>query len=358
MNMNTALSENIKKYRKQNHLTQEQLAEVMGVTTGAVHKWESAMSIPELDMILKLADFFEVSVDLLVGYQKRDNTLKSMMERIGKLAKAKDPEALLEMEKALKKYPDSFWLVYYCASIYTFYGIGNKNNAESRRALELYEQSLGLIRQNEDPRISEETVRGEMAKVYYTLGEYEKSLEISKKYNPSGMYDDFIGTVLAKDLKRMDEAEPYILNSMMNGIAKVLTSIMGYVLILFNSKEYKKAGELLKAGLDLMSDMHMGTEADIAYKVIAVYNVLYAHVKLKTGETKEARALIESAAAMSAEFDDVPNYGIRNFIIDLSERVIVYDLLLEGTAKASVEKILKLIGNKELSRLWKGASDR
>ncbi|MBR3102377.1 MAG: helix-turn-helix transcriptional regulator, partial [Lachnospiraceae bacterium] len=135
--MEISLSENIKKYRKQNRLTQEQLAEVMGVSTGAVHKWESAMSVPELDMILKLADFFDLSVDVLVGYEVKNNTLDAMLKRIGVLAKVKDPEALTEMEKALKKYPNSFWLVHYCASLYSFFGVGNKNTAVSRRALEL-----------------------------------------------------------------------------------------------------------------------------------------------------------------------------------------------------------------------------
>ena len=158
--MELALSENIKKYRKQNHLTQEQLAEVMGVSTGAVHKWEAAMSVPELDMILKLADFFEISVDVLVGYKVKDNTLNSMVDRIAALAKVKDPEALTEMEKALKKYPNSFWLVHYCASLYSFFGVGNRNTAVSQRALELYGQALMLIKQNDDPGISEDTVRG------------------------------------------------------------------------------------------------------------------------------------------------------------------------------------------------------
>ena len=115
------LRQQLKARRKELHLTQEQLAEVMGVSTGAVHKWEAAMSVPELDMILKLADFFEISVDVLVGYKVKDNTFNSMVDRIATLAKVKDPEALTEMEKALKKYPNSFWLVHYCASLYSFF---------------------------------------------------------------------------------------------------------------------------------------------------------------------------------------------------------------------------------------------
>ena len=42
------LAENIRALRKQRNLTQEQLAEVLGVTVGAVYKWEAGLSLPEL----------------------------------------------------------------------------------------------------------------------------------------------------------------------------------------------------------------------------------------------------------------------------------------------------------------------
>ncbi len=43
--MELTLSKNIRTLRKERNLTQEQFAEVMGVTTGAVHKWESGVSL-------------------------------------------------------------------------------------------------------------------------------------------------------------------------------------------------------------------------------------------------------------------------------------------------------------------------
>ena len=55
--MNMMLAENIRKFRKERSLTQEQLAEVLGVTTGAVYKWEAGLSVPELDLIVEMADF-------------------------------------------------------------------------------------------------------------------------------------------------------------------------------------------------------------------------------------------------------------------------------------------------------------
>ena len=42
--MDTKLSENIRRYRKERSLTQGQLAEMLGVTVGAVYKWEAGVS--------------------------------------------------------------------------------------------------------------------------------------------------------------------------------------------------------------------------------------------------------------------------------------------------------------------------
>lgn len=52
-------SSEYKKYRKARNLTQEQLAEALSVTTGAVYKWESEKSLPEVGMLMELADFFD-----------------------------------------------------------------------------------------------------------------------------------------------------------------------------------------------------------------------------------------------------------------------------------------------------------
>ncbi len=46
--MTIQLAQNIRTFRKQRALTQEQLAEVLGVTVGAVYKWEAGLSLPEL----------------------------------------------------------------------------------------------------------------------------------------------------------------------------------------------------------------------------------------------------------------------------------------------------------------------
>ena len=61
------LSENLKKIRKENNLSQEQLAEKLSVSRQSVSKWESGQAYPEMDKVLQLCKLFNVSVDDLLN---------------------------------------------------------------------------------------------------------------------------------------------------------------------------------------------------------------------------------------------------------------------------------------------------
>ena len=139
--MKLSLSENIRSLRRQRKITQAKLAEALGVTVGAVYKWESGQSLPELNLVVELADFFDISVDVLLGYHMKDNSLDSALNRIASCCKTLDPAALTEAEKMLARYPHSFRAVYGCASVYLAFGASGRDPAQLRRALELLEQS-------------------------------------------------------------------------------------------------------------------------------------------------------------------------------------------------------------------------
>ena len=64
---NLKLNDAICFYRKKRCLTQEELAQRLGVTNQSVSKWESAQCCPDISLIPKLADIFDVSIDELFG---------------------------------------------------------------------------------------------------------------------------------------------------------------------------------------------------------------------------------------------------------------------------------------------------
>jgi transcriptional regulator with XRE-family HTH domain len=66
MNISANISNNIKKYRKEQSMSQEALAEKLGVTSQAVSKWECMQSIPDIEALVEISELLEISLDKLV----------------------------------------------------------------------------------------------------------------------------------------------------------------------------------------------------------------------------------------------------------------------------------------------------
>ena len=61
------LNDNIKMLRMSRNMNQVQFAKAMGVTKQCVSNWENDNVMPSVDMLVKIADFFRVSTDFLLG---------------------------------------------------------------------------------------------------------------------------------------------------------------------------------------------------------------------------------------------------------------------------------------------------
>ena len=353
--MELTLSENIRALRKQRRLTQEQFAEVLGVTTGAVYKWESGLSVPELDLIVEMADFFDTSVDVLLGYKMKDNRIASTLKRIDEYCRSMDPEALAEAEKALKKYPNDFQVVHTCANVYMVFGAGSKDRSRPLRALELLEQARLLISQNTDPKISEFTLFGDMANAYLMLGEYEKCVELLKKHNIDNIFSDQIGVCLTVLLKRPDEGEPFLAKAMIDSLLRLNESVCGCVCVHWSRGKYGLAKEMLEFNIKLLLDIRKEGEPDYTDKLYAELLAMLGYTQLKLGETGTAVENIKNAARIAKRFDAAPNYGINTLRFDVSaENANIHDLM-GVTAVESIERSLSLYGDEAVTAIWKEA---
>ncbi len=87
----TIIGETIAKLRKERGMTQEALAESMGVSPQTISKWENSTTCPDVTLLPVLADFFGVTVDALYGRQveekrvNREEMLDCAMEQMRRL---------------------------------------------------------------------------------------------------------------------------------------------------------------------------------------------------------------------------------------------------------------------------------
>ena len=73
----------LKELRNDNNLTQEQLAEKFGVSQRSVSRWENGNTMPDISILIELADYYEVDLrEILNGERKMDIMKEDLKETL------------------------------------------------------------------------------------------------------------------------------------------------------------------------------------------------------------------------------------------------------------------------------------
>lgn len=343
--MKIKISENIRALRKQYSFTQEQLAEALGVTVSAVYKWESGQSVPEVKMLMELADLFEISVDTLLGYDRQSENIENRIKRIEQYVSERDfDEAVLEAEKTLKKYPNKFEVVYVAASVYMLIYSEKKSKLAMDKAIELFYSAIPLLYQNKESSISETTILNAIGNLYITDGQQEKGLEILKKNNVCGMNSDVIGLTYAM-MKRPEEAKNYLYQAYTNNMNSIIRTMSGMLFMYGEQKDElcMETETWLMSYLDsIVVDKEKTTFID---KLKAIFFAQMAVIVADLGKYDEAERYIIDAYQYAAKFDAAPNYSPQEIkFLSCEERPA---LLLVGIGETALEAVENLILKKE-----------
>ncbi len=73
----------LKELRKENEMTQEQIAERFNVSSRTISRWENGNNMPDLDVLIEISDYYEVDIrEILNGERKSENMDKKMKETL------------------------------------------------------------------------------------------------------------------------------------------------------------------------------------------------------------------------------------------------------------------------------------
>lgn len=79
------LQENIKNFRKEQGLTQEELAIRVNAVRQTVSKWEKGQSVPDADLLQRIAEVLEVTVSQLLGQEKEMEHRNEIAEQLSRI---------------------------------------------------------------------------------------------------------------------------------------------------------------------------------------------------------------------------------------------------------------------------------
>ncbi|MGM9680780.1 MAG: helix-turn-helix domain-containing protein [Eubacteriales bacterium] len=109
------LSGNILRLRRERQITQEMLAKEIGVTKASVSKWETGQSYPDLSILPRLAAYFDVSLDDLIGYSPRlekDQIARIYHELAADFAAKPFDEVFLRCQRLIRQYYSCYPFLY------------------------------------------------------------------------------------------------------------------------------------------------------------------------------------------------------------------------------------------------------
>ena len=112
--MKLSIGENIKLFRKAKDITQEQLAEMLNVSSQSVSRWELGICYPDMELLPMLAEIFEITVDKLLGVdniaekKKVDEYLNRFQVAINK---GKIDECISIAREGVAEYPNNYALL-------------------------------------------------------------------------------------------------------------------------------------------------------------------------------------------------------------------------------------------------------
>lgn len=190
------LSENIRKTRKEKSLTQEQLAEAMGVSAASVSKWETGQAAPELGVLSELADFFETSVDALIGHKISPCRMEEIISEANNfVSEGQYGKASEAAEKLVRRYPNSYEAVESASNVFQNIAVLTMEKSYTERAVELTKRLFSLLEDGDVIKRFE--LLKKLANQYELMENWDMAQKCYKESNVGGVNNRALSRCLA-----------------------------------------------------------------------------------------------------------------------------------------------------------------
>lgn len=294
----------IRQLRQEQDVTQEQLAEALGITSRAVSQWENDRTAPDISQLPALANFFDVTTDFLLGVdiKRKEEEVAKIIKHIQKYQEHGDHEASAKyLREQLKIYPNEPDLLTQLASaLQTFYFHQGKADTEelkkekSDEIIALCERALRYYKPTDDNNFTKQVLIGQY--VYY-LHDKEKGEELVMSLpNVYCTRERFLADLYEgkEALARRQSALLWSMTQMMHRLFWEISRDDLYT--------YEQKIEILKTD-DALTELITGGKPNFFHCKLSVNAATEAELYLKIGEKEKALDMLEAAYDHAASYE-------------------------------------------------------
>ena len=308
--MSQSIGKNIRKLRKERNLTQEELAELLGVTSQAVSKWENETGMPDISQVVPLAVVLQVPTDVLFGrdFVNDDATIEEIIEEAEAPLKI-DGNAYSELDcyailtSALKRYPNNTKLLLkafsYGCSILTG-GVLENDLQKDQLYTECLHHAELILQYSKDVSAILDT-RKWLIYLYCHYGQYENAKEQASMFPKSIQTQNMMQAWIAASMKN-DEEE---IHHRCHIFASLLSTIEFELRPLGDAykraKKYTEAIEVYRTILNIVDAVYDSCEYTPPMHCLAWVHFGVAHTFLLMGNDEAAIDWLEKEYAFNVK---------------------------------------------------------
>lgn len=277
-----SIAENIIRLRHERGITQEELADFVGITKASVSKWESGKSMPDVLLLPQLAAFFGVTVDELMGYEEklsREQIRKIYRELCTAFATKSFTEAMNEARNYAHRYYSCYPFLLQMGILYLNHAALSENEETGRQILkEALTFCDHILTRCRDASVCEDAMSLK-ALLCLSLGKTKDALELLETMADPSRISEQGDMMLVQAYQQAGEIERAKSYTQIRTYTHLLSMISGEILILvLYQNELERCEETIRRVKEMIElyqlrELHPNVSAQFYYQAAVVYAV-------------------------------------------------------------------------------------
>lgn len=249
----------IRTCRKEKQMTQEEMADRLGITAPAVNKWENGNSLPDITLLAPIARLLGISTDTLLGYEESltEQEINQIVLEINDKIKNTDYAAAfsLAMDK-IQTYPNCESLIFNLASLLDSYRLFLAEDGSGQYEEQIRKWYHRLLKSNNSSIVN--NVLGLLFSNCISRQEYEQAQEYLNQLPRQEHNPDMYQAVLYEKQGSTQEAYELYERLLLSGYSNVSWCLLGLYRMAMNESDLDRAAWLLEKHKKLSHILEFG----------------------------------------------------------------------------------------------------